>query len=266
MSYYSRLHDHERDTYVKLCDHLSDRYGRKAPPHTLRHQLQSIKQLVDEDLESYAERVQQLAYDALDLTIQDAAVDAFLRGCEEKRAAFSAMERAPNTLNQAIGQVKNSFHNQKALYGESSKLRQVAFADEGVKLYSVKVTSPPSRPNPESSITAPQIDQLTTAMQQLTKILESQAAKLADTERYRDPRGSSNSPSRSGAFSPRRSGTFSPTRSCSAADYVYYECGVKGHFARQCPTLIGGKGTLTASNRAAGIVPLSPKQSPSSKD
>ena len=121
VSYYCRLHDHEKDTYVKHCDCLNNRYGRKDPPHTLRHQLQSIKQLVDEDLESYAERVQQLAYDAhpdaLDQTIQDAAVDAFLRGCKEKRAAFSAMERPPNTLNQAIGEIKSSFHNQKALYG-----------------------------------------------------------------------------------------------------------------------------------------------------
>ena len=76
------------------------------------------------------------------------------------------------------------------------KPRQVTFADEGVELDSVRVISPPPRPNPESSITAPQIDQLTTAMQQLTKLLELQAAKLADTKRYRDPCGSSNSPRR----------------------------------------------------------------------
>ena len=36
----------------------------KKPQHTLRDQLQAIKLLVDEDLESYAERVQQLTYDA----------------------------------------------------------------------------------------------------------------------------------------------------------------------------------------------------------
>ena len=57
-SYYSRLHERECDSYNTLIDWSTDRYGRKDPPHTLRQQLQSLKQMVEEDLESFAEGVQ----------------------------------------------------------------------------------------------------------------------------------------------------------------------------------------------------------------
>ena len=69
---------------------LLDCYNRKDPPSTLRLQLQSIKQTVDEDLETFAERVQQLAHDAYPQatvqTVNDAAIDAFPLGCKEKAA------------------------------------------------------------------------------------------------------------------------------------------------------------------------------------
>ena len=82
------------------------------PRHTLRHQLQANKQLVDEDLKSYAEHAQQLTYDAyptaLDKTIQDACIDAFLRVNQEKRAALMAKDKDPKTLDEAMSQVKSA--------------------------------------------------------------------------------------------------------------------------------------------------------------
>ena len=69
---------------------------------------------MDEDLESYAECVQQLAYDAyptaLDKTIQGACIHAFLRGAREKRAALMAMDKDSNTLNEIISLVKSVIH------------------------------------------------------------------------------------------------------------------------------------------------------------
>ena len=60
--FYGRLLLRDRDNFGGL--RLEGRYGIKDPPHTLRHQLQLIKQFIEEDLECFAERVQQLAYDA----------------------------------------------------------------------------------------------------------------------------------------------------------------------------------------------------------
>ena len=54
----------------------------KVSSHTLRHQLQVIKQLVEDVLKSFVDRVQQLAYDgypvAQDRIVSDACVDSFL--------------------------------------------------------------------------------------------------------------------------------------------------------------------------------------------
>ena len=124
-SYFGRLPELDRENYAILTTVLLDRYGRKDPPSTLRLQLQFIKQTVEEDLEAFAERVQQLAHDAYPQatvqTVKDAAIDAFLRGCKEKAASLAAMNRTPDSLSEAISVVKRSFHNQKAVYGESSK-------------------------------------------------------------------------------------------------------------------------------------------------
>ena len=124
-SYFGRLPELDRENYAILTIVLLDCYGRKDPPSTLRLQLQSVKQTVEEDLEAFAERVQQLAHDAYPQatvqTVKDAAIDAFLRGCKEKAASLAAMNRTPDSLSEAISVVKRSFHNQEAVYEESSK-------------------------------------------------------------------------------------------------------------------------------------------------
>ena len=91
-----------------------------------------VKQFVEEDLESFAERVQRLAYDAypkhkIVQSMSDECVDALLKGCTEKRAAPSAMDHDPSSINDAIRLMKSAVHNQRALLGDSNKVRQVSF-------------------------------------------------------------------------------------------------------------------------------------------
>ena len=123
-SFDGRLQVRDRDDFNLLKQRLNDRYGHHDPPHTLRQKFHTIRQTVDENLESYAERVQQMAYEAypeaLSHTIEDACIDSFLRGCKEKRADLNAMDKNPVTLQSAISQVKGAIHNQKALYGASN--------------------------------------------------------------------------------------------------------------------------------------------------
>ena len=210
-SFYGRLQVRDRDDFNLLKQRLNDRYGHHDPPHTLRQQLHIIRQTVDEDLESYAERVQQMAYEsypeAPSRTIEDACIDSFLRGCKEKRAALNAMDKNPVTLQSAISQVKGAIHNQKALYGASNSLIQVTFADhegmdEGVTVHKVEASSPiDSKPLP--------MDQLSTVVAQLIKLV----ASLQNLSRSPSPRPRSRSPAESRCFN----------------------CSTIGHFSRDCP-------------------------------
>ena len=85
-----------------------------------------------EDLESYAEREELLTYDkyptALAKTIQHACIDALLRGARNKRAALMAVVKDLQTSNDTISLVKSVIHSQRALIGDSTRVRQVTFA------------------------------------------------------------------------------------------------------------------------------------------
>ena len=94
-SFYGRLPVADRKNYARLRKALLDWYGGKEPTNTLRLQLQTMTQTVEEDLEDFAERIQHLALvaylQARGRTIKNAAIDSFLRGCREKQAGLSAM-------------------------------------------------------------------------------------------------------------------------------------------------------------------------------
>ncbi len=47
------------------------------------------------------------------------ASDAFLKGCREKRAALTAMDKQPATLDKALQLVRNAESNQRVLMGDT---------------------------------------------------------------------------------------------------------------------------------------------------
>lgn len=67
-------------------------FGRKDMPHILRRQLQDIKQEQEESLEEFAERTQEMAIDGHPDTpeafVEIVTIDAFLKGCTDKKAAL----------------------------------------------------------------------------------------------------------------------------------------------------------------------------------
>ena len=101
LKYYSTKPSTVQDNYQALCKKLNERFGRKDLPHIIRRQLQDLRQNVDEGLEEYNERAQKLATDGYPNTpeefIQLVATDAFLKGCIEKKAALTAIDKDPNT-------------------------------------------------------------------------------------------------------------------------------------------------------------------------
>jgi hypothetical protein len=71
---------------------MNERFGRKDLPHIIRRQLQDLKQEQDELLEEYAERAQEMSTDGYPDTpeefVEIIAIDAFLKGYTDKKAAL----------------------------------------------------------------------------------------------------------------------------------------------------------------------------------
>jgi hypothetical protein len=124
------------DDYDSLRKKMKRRFSKKPEPVTARRQLQYVRQQETESLEDFAHKVYVLALDRYekceDDALEDIATEAFIRGCKEKEAAITAMEKNPVTLSKAIKLVKTSLVNQKAIFGSANTSlaqRQVTFSD-----------------------------------------------------------------------------------------------------------------------------------------
>ena len=118
-----------------IMDALDARYGSTKPStkNRLRAELQAIKQLESENLETFADRVFALAVNAhpnyvREEDLQGYAVDAFLNGCKDKNAGLLANVVPPRTISDALDQVK-AIQLSSARNGSKLVNRQVSFGD-----------------------------------------------------------------------------------------------------------------------------------------
>ena len=193
----------ERRDYYTLQDMLNKRYGLVELPTTARRQLQSLKQ--EETLDDFADRVLIKATkgfsDVSDQVLQGLAVENFQKGCRDKAAAFTAAEQNPDTLNEAMQDLRSASANLKA-FGRSSSVavRQVTF----------KESDDSSGKDRKSSRSAEQ-QELLGENRDLLKCS-----------------------SRDNAPGWRRSTATSPPRSRSPSPQHCYVCQQLGHFAQDC--------------------------------
>jgi hypothetical protein len=100
---------------------MEERFVCKDLPQVTCRQLQELRQFSEESLEEYAERAQDLAVDGFPATSDDfmqiVATDAFLKGCHDKRAALTAMDKDPENLVRAVQFVKSVMTNQRVTLG-----------------------------------------------------------------------------------------------------------------------------------------------------
>ena len=68
---------------------------------------------------------------APEAVIETIASDTFLKGVENKRAALTAMDKDPTTLESALQMVKAAVHNQRLILGaRKPEVRKVRFAED----------------------------------------------------------------------------------------------------------------------------------------
>ena len=214
LDYYGTLPRRERRDFDYVKKAFKVRFSRRSHPQTARRALQVIRQSQDEELEQFAQRCQTLARDGFrkdsERTIEKVAMDAFLHGCSDRRAALMAGEKNIQSMRELVQSVEHSVQNAKAILGDK-KVRSVTFGESDDHYYQPSVSKIEKKPDSMSD--------------DFKKIVEQMiATALAERMPRRPARSSSPYPSRS------RSRSTSPGRSREC-----YNCQEEGHFARECP-------------------------------
>lgn len=134
LKFFSSRSENVQKDFKLLSQKFKERFDRKDQPHINRRQLQEIQQKADETLEEFAERIEDLSTEAYPdspeffrITI---IIDAFLRGCLEKRAALVTLGKDPKTLDKAVQHMKSAVTNQKLIMGTKKDVSSVTFKDK----------------------------------------------------------------------------------------------------------------------------------------
>ncbi|KAM3596786.1 uncharacterized protein V6R79_020929 [Siganus canaliculatus] len=127
--YVCSLPERTREDYVLLVEQLTQRFGRKDPPTTVRRRLVELRQGQETSAE-FAEEVRRLitlAYPGVDLQLHDQlATDAFLKGLRNQKVAYEVMNRDPCSLAEAQQRVEAHEHNFRATVGHETETKSRA--------------------------------------------------------------------------------------------------------------------------------------------
>ena len=226
LKFYSTRQPSVQNNFKALAEKMNQRFGNKDLPYTIRRQLQDARQNLDESVEEFAERVQEMATDGYGTTtpenvVETISVDAFLKGCTDKKAALFAMEKTPTTLDQALQFVKSSIHNQRILLGYKTKT-------EAVKR--VQFDEDPDTDQSQSNLAVRVLNKQTNSWQQSIENRLQRTEKDIYEMKTDISRILQTVTQSRGGNSRQSSPARSPVRNFDTC----FRCNEKGHFARDC--------------------------------
>ena len=197
LQFYGNLPEEVRDDYQLVSKKFHAQFWPQEPSQTVRSQLKVLKQQPDESLEEYAEKCQQLATDAWGATnlkmTEHSAMDAFLHGLIDTEAAYSALEKEPANLDEALELTKQAMHNCRALLGNHSKnVRMVSFAEEEEKeekkIRVVRTDGAASNPVEECiSKMEESMAEMKKQLEQILKLIQTQNQNQNQSKSYANP-------------------------------------------------------------------------------
>ena len=153
LTFFSNLPSNVQVNFGLVRKKMNNRFMPQEPAITVRKQLQTIHQNTEEALEEWAERCQQCAYDAWGKispeVAEQAAIEAFLGGVIETEAAFTVLEKDPQTVDEALEFLKKAVHSHKSLcckfHNTQRKVRTISTAPNPIaaEVRTTDITSSP---------------------------------------------------------------------------------------------------------------------------
>ena len=159
LTFFSNLPSNIQVNFGLVRKKMNNRFMPQEPAITVRKQLQTIHQNTEEALEEWAEHCQQCAYDAWGKispeVAEQAAIEAFVGGVIETEAAFTVLEKDPQTVDEALEFLKKAVHSHKSLYckfhNTQRKVRTISTAPHPITA-EVRTTDIASSPTQQDSI------------------------------------------------------------------------------------------------------------------
>ena len=138
LTFFSNLPSNVQVNFELVRKKMNNWFMPQEPAIIIRKQLQTIHQNTEEALEEWAECCQQCAYDAWGKispeVAEQAAIEAFLGRVIEAEAAFTVLEKDPQTVDEALEFLKKAVHSHKALcckfHNTQRKVRTVSMAPD----------------------------------------------------------------------------------------------------------------------------------------